>query len=130
MGLLIPKKTFARLSMLSLFYTGLVCSPAFADSPRTTTITPDNVNLSAAEFLPEFVSQSLERREAARLYLLGVLDSTEGKAWCSYSQIKTVTINEFVFEYLRKQSAEKLKTRASSLIEEALTYHFPCKDTK
>lgn len=130
MGLLIPHKTLTRLSMLSLFYTGFICSPAFADLPRATTITPDSVNLSAADFLSEFISKSAERSAAARLYLLGVLDSTEGKSWCSYNQIKTVTINEFVFEYLQKQSTEKLKVRASVLIEEALNHHFPCKDTK
>lgn len=130
MGLLIQHKTLAKRSILCLFYTALFCSPTFAEPPNTSTITADSVNLSAADFLPEFMSKSTKRRTAARLYLLGVLDSTEGKAWCSYSQIKTVTINEFVFEYLRKQSAEKLKARASTLIEEALTYHFPCKDTK
>lgn len=130
MGSLIPYKTLTKLWMLSLFYTGFACSPAFADSPRTTTIIPDSVNLSAADFLPEFISQSAERRAAARLYLLGVLDSTEGKTWCSYSQIKTVTINEFVFEYLQKQSAEKLKVRASALIEAALKHHLPCKNGK
>jgi len=129
MGLLLPHKTFTRLSMLSLFYIGFICSPVFADPPHATIITADSVNLSAADFLPEFISQSAERRAAARLYLLGVLDSTEGKTWCSYSQIKTVTINEFVFEYLQKQSVEKLKMRASVLIEEALNRHFPCKDT-
>lgn len=129
MGLLLLHKTLTRLSMLSLFYTGFICSPVFAEPPHATIITVDSVNLSAADFLPEFISQSPERRAAARLYLLGVLDSTEGKTWCSYSQIKTVTINEFVFEYLQKQSAEKLKMRASVLIEEALNRHFPCKDT-
>lgn len=119
-----------KISALALLCTGLLCSCALADPDRTAAITEDRVNLSAAEFLPEFISKSPEKRSAARLYLLGVLDSTEGKAWCSYNQLKTVTINEFVFEYLKKQPAEKLKTRASTLIEEALHHSFPCKDAQ
>lgn len=118
-----------KMSMLALLYTGLICSCALANPDQTSAIIEDKVNLSAAEFLPEFISKSPERRTAARLYLLGVLDSTEGKTWCSYSQLKTVTINEFVFEYLKKQSAEKLKTRAATLIEEALRQSFPCTTT-
>ena len=117
-------------SIIAMLYAGLLCSCAFADQNPTIAITEDRVNLSGAEFLPEFISKIPERRTAARLYLLGVLDSTEGKAWCSYSQLKTVTINEFVFEYLKKQPTEKLKLRASALIEEALHHSFPCKDTQ
>ena len=130
MKLLAVYKTFARPLLGSFLVAGFTCNSTLADSSPSSVITYDSINLSAADFLPNFISQSTEKREAARLYLLGVLDSTEGKTWCSYSQIKTVTINEFVFEYLRKQSAEKLKARASTLIEEALTNHFPCKDTK
>lgn len=106
------------------------CSVSVADQHEAVVITPDKVNLTGAEFLPEFISKSPDRRTAARLYLLGVLDSSEGRVWCSYSQLKTVTINEFVYEYLKKQSPEKLKSRASVLIEEALHNLFPCKDTK
>lgn len=118
------------LSISALLSAGLICSCAVADQNQPASITEDRVNLSGAEFLPEFISKSPERRSAARLYLLGVLDSTEGKSWCSYSQLKTITINEFVFEYLKKQSAETLKLRASTLIEEALHQSFPCKDTQ
>ncbi|PUA28869.1 MAG: hypothetical protein B0W54_10675 [Cellvibrio sp. 79] len=122
----------ARLSIpiSTLLYAGLLCSCASADQSQPIAITEDRVNLTGAEFLPEFISKSPERRIAARLYMLGVLDSTEGKVWCSYDQLKTVTINDFVFEYLKKQSAEKLKLRASDLIQEALHNSFPCKDTK
>ncbi|MCE3252501.1 MAG: hypothetical protein K0Q67_1521 [Cellvibrio sp.] len=121
-----PKK----ISISTLLCTGFLCSCALADPTQPMAITEDRVNLSAAEFLPEFISKSPERRTAARLYLLGVLDSSEGKTWCSYNQIKTVTINEFVFEYLKKQPAEKLKPRASALIEEALHQSFPCKEAQ
>lgn len=121
-------KIFPTGSLLTLLCTSLLCSCAVANQPQSTAITEDKVNLSGTEFLPEFIHQSPERRSAARLYLLGVLDSTEGKTWCSYNQLKTVTLNEFVFEYLKKLPAERLQARASTLIEEALQNTFPCKD--
>lgn len=121
----------SKKSLLALLYTSLLCSCAIADQPsQSTAITEDHVNLSGADFLPEFIHQVPERRSAARLYLLGVLDSTEGTIWCSYKELKTVTINEFVFEYLKKSTPEKLQKRASTLIQEALQNTFPCKDTK
>lgn len=116
-----------RRSLAILFLIGGICAPLLAESRQ---ITADSVNLTAGDFLPEFIHQSPERRAAARLYLLGVLDATEGKSWCSYSQLKTVTINEFVFEYLKKQPSERLTLRASILIEEALQKSFPCTEAK
>lgn len=127
---LTPYKSLAKLSIICLLYMGFFCTSTFANPLPQTTITTDSVNLSAADFLHDFASQTTERRAAARLYLLGVLDSSEGKIWCGYDQIKTATINEFVFEHLKKQSAERLKMRASVLIEEALKYHFPCENIK
>jgi hypothetical protein len=120
-------KNLCRQSIASLLLTSVLCSPLFAGPQQ---ITADSVNLSTGDFLPEFVNQSPERRAAARLYLLGVLDATEGKSWCSYSQLKTATINEFVFEYLKKQPSERLAIRASVLIEEALQKSFPCTEAK
>ena len=126
MGTILHKNLY-RQSIATLLLTCVPCSPLFAE-PQP--ITADNVNLSAGDFLPEFINQSPERRAAARLYLLGVLDATEGRSWCSYSQLKTTTINEFVFEHLKKQPSEKLTLRASVLIEEALQKSFPCTEAK
>jgi hypothetical protein len=126
MGTILHKNLY-RQSIATLLLASVLCSPLFAE---TQPITADSVNLSAGDFLPEFINQSPKRRAAARLYLLGVLDATEGKSWCSYSQLKTATINEFVFEYLKKQPSERLTLRASVLIEEALQKSFPCTEAK
>lgn len=103
------------------------CIQAETKSPQ---ITPDTVNLSAKAFLSEFVSQSEESRKTARLYLLGVMDATEGKIWCDYKQFSTATLNEFIFEYLKKRSPPELEQRASTLIEASLKSSFPCKEKK
>lgn len=90
-------------------------------------LTEDSVNLSGKLFLMNFSSPVQENRTPARLYMLGVLDATEGKSWCGYSVIKTASIDDLVFEYLKKQSPEQLNRRAAVLIEEALHNTFPCK---
>ncbi|AQT62083.1 hypothetical protein CBP51_06125 [Cellvibrio mixtus] len=130
--------TFFKRNTLSGFcIVGAIClgsitafPSALATQPNALSITPDMVDLSGEHFLRAFVSQSPDDRNTARLYLLGVLDTTEGNSWCSYNQIKTVSINEFVFEYLKKQPIEKQQVRAATLIQEALSHYFPCKDEK
>jgi len=57
------------------------------------------------------------------LYLLGVLDATEGKGWCDYQTLKSGTLQEVVFSYFKKLSPERLQERASRLIEKALANH-------
>ena len=106
-----------------------LCSCTKAET-KSQQISPDTVNLSAKVFLGEFVSQNEESRKAARLYLLGVLEATEGKTWCDYKKFSTATLNEFIFEYLKKRSPLELEQRASTIIEASLNASFPCKGKK
>lgn len=104
----------------------ILCSCANAANNTQEIVTEDSVNLSAKIFLKEFVSQDLAARKAARLYALGVMDASEGKSWCDYKTLKTVTLNEFIFEHMKTLSPAKLDRRASVVIEEALQKTFPC----
>jgi Rap1a immunity proteins len=92
----------------------------------SSSITVDNVNLSASQFFSAFTNPNESERNSAMLYLLGVLDTTEKKSWCAYSTLKTITIRENIFEYFKKLAPDRLKNRASSVIEEALHSLFPC----
>lgn len=96
----------------------------------SSSITVDNVNLSASQFFSAFTNPNESERDRAMLYLLGVLDATEKKSWCAYSTLKTITIRENIFEFFKKLPSDKLKDRASSVIEEALHSLFPCGDRK
>jgi len=60
------------------------------------------------------------------LYLLGVMDTTEGKSWCDYRTFKTITLRERIFEELKKPDDSRLDVRASSVIENILNQRFPC----
>ncbi|WP_411751994.1 Rap1a/Tai family immunity protein [Serratia sp. (in: enterobacteria)] len=90
-------------------------------------LTPDDVNLKGEDFFNLYRGTNQQEKEKVQLYLLGVLDATEGKVWCQYSQLQTITLQEFVFEYFKKLPHEQLTLRASDLIEAAMVKNFPCK---
>ena len=115
-------------SFLIMFLVTSVCHAEVLEKgvAPSSSITVDNVNLSASQFFSAFTNPNESERDKAMLYLLGVLDTTEKKSWCAYSTLKTITIRENIFEYFKKLSSDKLKKRASSVIEEAMHSLFPC----
>ena len=89
-------------------------------------ITVDSVNLSARQFFKSYMSTDANERTNAELYLLGVMDTTEGKNWCDYRTFKTITLRERIFEEFKKLDASHLDERASSIIERILNRRYPC----
>jgi len=83
-------------------------------------ITNNSVNLTVNEFFESYISKNKVHREKAELYMLGVMDSTEGRTWCSYSMFKTITLRERIFEELKKNYKGD-KRRASFVIENILS---------
>lgn len=115
-----------KLNYLALFLCIAGCSRVVQANDHVNMIDGDNVNLTAERFLADFASKNAPVRTAAHLYLLGVLDASEGRDWCSYSKLKTASIDDFIFDNLRKKPPEALKARAANLIVEALNKSFPC----
>ena len=72
------------------------------------------------------MSLDANERMNAELYLLGVMDTTEGKAWCDYRTFKTVTLRERIFEEFKKLKNNQFDKRASSVIDEILSQRYPC----
>jgi hypothetical protein len=90
----------------------------------------ENNNLSAADFRAAYLSKNIAERRYAEMYLLGVIDSSEGIEWCSYRSIQTITVDEAVFTGFKRLDTGKLKMRVSSVIKEILSNSFPCKGRK
>ncbi|EBU7642130.1 hypothetical protein GYE20_000743 [Salmonella enterica] len=103
----------------------LLSGGAFAGS-----ISPDNVNLSTQDFLKFYASDNVQEKDNTLMYVLGVADATEGKTWCGYGQVDSITINHTVLAWLDRYSVKKPDARASVLIEEALVKNFPCQGTE
>lgn len=89
-------------------------------------ITVDSVDLSARNFFDAYTSKSPEERKDAALYLLGVMDATEGRSWCNYTTFKSVTLRERIYLNFKKLESNKLNERASKVIEEILSQRYPC----
>lgn len=103
---------------------------AVAEQAGSPAITSDSVNLSGKDFFQSYASKDRSESEKARLYMLGVADSSEGRVWCDYRHFSTATLQEFVYEYFKKLPEHRLDQRASTLIQEALKTNFRCKDKR
>lgn len=97
-----------------------------APLPPTQRIFIDNINLTAREFFAAYMSKTVEERRYAELYLLGVLDSTEGASWCGYRAYKTTTIAEELYAGFQKLEKRMQDRRAAHVISDMLGKKFPC----
>jgi hypothetical protein len=109
---------------------GLFGGVVNAEQPSIRPLGSDSVNLSGRDFLRSYSSRDKPESERARLYMLGVTDSSEDRVWCDYKHFETATLQEFVYEYFKKLPERRLDERASRLIQEALKTNFPCKGKK
>ncbi|KKO48546.1 hypothetical protein VT06_10660 [Arsukibacterium sp. MJ3] len=63
-----------------------------------------------------------------RFYLLGVMDATEGKSWCSYKQFKTISLRDYLNGHFSHLSEAQMQLRAAVVIENALIELNKCKE--
>jgi hypothetical protein len=124
-----------RTLLASLVLLAGSLSPGLpAAGPRFTSPVPptqrlffDHINLTAEDFFAAYMSQTVEERRDAELYLLGVLDATEGTGWCDYRTVKTTTLGEEVFSGFKALDPARLKARASHVIADILARRFSCR---
>jgi hypothetical protein len=90
----------------------------------------ENTNLTAKRYLNALMDGTTEERKYSEMYLLGVLDSSEGEIWCDYKTYKTITIDEILFVEMKKLSELELNKRASLVIKDILKNQFPCGSKK
>ena len=114
------------LLLLSTFRQGHAGeTPTVFEKPEIISIHSNN--LSAEMFWRAYTSNLHADKYAARHYLLGVMDATEGKTWCSYQQFKTLSLRDYLNGYFNKLAESQLQQRASSVIEAALIELSACK---
>lgn len=86
----------------------------------------ENNDLSGLDFFATYSSKNVNERRLAEMYLLGVMDATEGKGWCSYKAFKTITIDEAIYTGFKKLDKSQLEVRASTIINQILSSKFRC----
>ena len=90
-------------------------------------LTGHDLKLTAERFFNAWNNKENEReRIKADMYLLGVLDATDGKEWCSNNKILPGSVQEFVDSQLAKLKPEQRALSASEVIVKSLAEYFPC----
>ena len=114
------------LSLISMAAESVAVQPqALSNKPELISI--DSVNLTAARFWQAYNSADDTDKYAARFFLLGVMDATEGKTWCSYQQFKTISLRDYLNGYFNNLTESQLQLRAATVIETALVELNACK---
>lgn len=126
------------LTLHVLLFTGLLgATPLWAANGQNdssnllrdpNTLSRNDVRMSGEKFLLAWLAKDNEQEQLkANMYLLGVMDATEGKSWCGYTVALPGSLRESIYSYFRKLPENRKKEAASSLITEALAQDLPCK---
>lgn len=90
----------------------------------------ENLNMSAEAFWSSYMSKDKAQRQAAEMYLAGVLDAGEGNVWCSYSIALPGSVQELIYIGFKDLPQDKRKNRASVIVNQILSSQLPCKESQ
>lgn len=124
-----------KIALLFLIYLLSSCSIA-ADKTivipenETQRVSAQSLSLTSEAFFKAYMSEDIEQRRLAEMYVAGVLDASEGISWCGYSIASPTAIQEQVYSGLKKMLKHAPKERASTAIKSKLEELLPCKENK
>ncbi|MET1254205.1 Rap1a/Tai family immunity protein [Aliikangiella maris] len=90
----------------------------------------ENLSLIAKDFWQAYRSDDVSKRRLAEMYLIGVLDSTEGEKWCGYKIALPHSVLDQIHIGFKNASKEMMDDRASNTINKIMSNILPCKETK
>lgn len=89
-----------------------------------------NRNLTVDNFFSAYMGEDIKQRQLAEMYVVGVLDASEGDEWCSYETLSPGGLQEQVLVALKKAKDTNPQQRVSTAIKARFIEFFPCKDAK
>lgn len=120
-----------------MFSLAILSSCAIADrssivipESNTDRLTSQNTNLSTSALFNAYIGKDLLQRRLAEMYVIGVIDSTEGELWCDFKIASPNAIKEQVFNALKSGTISSPQKRASSTIKNKLKNLLPCRESK
>lgn len=123
-----------NISFLTLF---LLSSCAVANNQAIHIPTDDsqrlisqNLSMTTKDFMSLYMSDNVNHRRLAEMYLVGVIDSSEGNSWCSFDIASPNAIQEQAYLGLKETLKNMPSTRASKSITSKLNKLLPCKEQK
>lgn len=87
-----------------------------------------NLSMTTESFFKAYMSADVEQRRLAEMYVVGVIDSSEGDSWCGFKIASPDAIQEQVYVALKRSFEISPKERASTAIISHLKKLLPCKD--
>lgn len=123
---------------ISAFIAAALAAPAFAQPVAIAPWMTGARLLELAAWPPgardnlDLTPQQARDRQAAQLYLHGVHDATEGRAWCYDLQTKPKpdVIEEVALTGLRALPAARLQQNAADLLVASWAARWPCARSK
>ncbi len=122
------------VAILSIY---LLSSCSIAGDKRI--VSPDNekqrmssqsLSLTTESFFKAYMSKDIEQRRLAEMYVIGVIDSSEGVSWCGFSVASPNAIQEQVYIGLKNALKKTPNDRPSTAIKSKLEELLPCKEEK
>jgi ABC-type lipopolysaccharide export system ATPase subunit len=84
-------------------------------------------NMTVEAVFAALMSDDVAQRRLAQMYVVGVVDSSEGEVWCNFKTISPSTIDEQVHIGLKVALEKTPKARAATVIEAHLKAWIPCR---
>ena len=86
-----------------------------------------NLSMTTESFFKAYMSTDIEQRRLAEMYVIGVMDSSEGESWCGFDIASPDAIQEQVYIGLKRTLERSPTKRASTAIKSQLKELLPCK---
>lgn len=88
----------------------------------------NNLSMTTESFFKAYMSTDIEQRRLAEMYVVGVIDGSEGESWCGYKTASPDAIQEQVYVALKRTLEKSPKERAATAIKSHLQQLLPCKN--
>lgn len=124
------KKIFYLPFLVTLFMQSACANSLVVPVNDTQRMISQNLDMNTKSFMAVYMSSNVEQRRLAEMYLIGVVDSTEGRIWCGYGIASPSAIQEQAYIGLKKTLNTSPGERASKAIVSRLQELLPCKEGK
>ena len=87
-----------------------------------------SLSLTTELFFKAYMSKNIGQRRLAEMYVIGVIDASEGVSWCGFEIASPSAIQEQVYLGLKNTLAKSPNERPSTAIKSKLQELLPCKE--
>jgi len=97
------------------------------DELRGRQVFVNGYDMPLRDFLVSYYSNDPQEQNVTHAFLLGIVDATEGREWCGYRIVKSISILEILHNGLKDISPSRHDERAAYVIADILKRRLPCK---